>query len=114
MAAPISGKMLKDVRGQRGLSQQGLAESSGVGIATIKRIESSQDIYSARQTSANRLAAALEVEVHDLCEDTFSRIIDIGQDLELHLGLNIDIPELRKSSDRLIELAEVRNRILKT
>lgn len=113
MLVPISGETLKNLRGLRHLSQQGLADRSGVSKATIVRIESSQPLHSCNAVSAGRLAKALEVEVHDLAEDNFKRVIDVGGDVELHLDRIVDIDELRRANRNLEDIVEMRNRFLK-
>ena len=112
MGVPISGKMLKDLRGQKRLSQLALAERSKVGIATIKRIENSPDIYSANKNSASRLAKALEMEISDLSEGNFSRIVDMGEDLEFRVDRYNNPDRFRESNEQLIKIIEFRNRIL--
>jgi transcriptional regulator with XRE-family HTH domain len=54
---------LRDIRLDRGLSQEDLAEKAGVGRATISRGENGGDI---RISSARKLAVALRVRVADL------------------------------------------------
>jgi transcriptional regulator with XRE-family HTH domain len=104
--------MLKALREQRQMSQQQLAEQSGVGIATIKRIESSTGVRLGRSISASRLASALQVKVTDLSEDNFKRVIDIGGDMELHLDRFTDVEILQRESEKLINLVDARNRYL--
>ena len=111
--ALINGKMLKAVREHKHLSQEALAERSRVGLATIKRIESSLDEYSCRTTSAERIANALGVDIKDLAEDSFSRVVDIGSGMELHLGWDVKPDDLRRMTEDLIGLVEQRNRLLK-
>lgn len=52
------GRRLAQVRKQRGLAQEALAEQAGVGIATLRRIEDGRD---ARLGSWLRLLQALEL-----------------------------------------------------
>ncbi len=111
--ALISGKMLKDVRGHKRLSQEALAERSRVSLATIKRIERCDKEYACRTLSAKRIASALGVQVADLAEDRFSRVVDIGGDIELHIDWDVSPDGIREGAEHLIELIESRNRILK-
>ena len=55
------GKRLKDAREQLKLTQVDLARRTGVGLATIRRIE--QTDFEPRLATARRLAAALQVRV---------------------------------------------------
>ena len=57
---------LKEVRERRALSQRELAERSGVGSATIARLETFAN--EARPTTVRKLAAALRVKVDTLME----------------------------------------------
>ena len=64
---PIHPEILKSLRKRSGLpSQKALAEASKVGVATIKRIEASEEAYEARSLVAERLAHALGVQVESL------------------------------------------------
>ena len=112
MATIIDGDMLQKVRKVKRLSQQKLADISGVGIATIKRIEK-EGPYNCRAVQAERLAKALGVEVHDLSEDVFDNVVvDIGEDVELHLSRDFDEERFRAASEKLISLMKVRRRII--
>ena len=55
---------LKEVRERRALSQRELAERSGVGSATIARLETF--VSEPRPTTVRKLAAALRVKVDTL------------------------------------------------
>jgi len=113
MAIPINGNMLAAVRQQRRLSQQELADRRKIGIATIKRIERTKGTSSYRVHTADCLAKALEVQVEDLSEDRFLRVIDLGSDVEFHLDRIVDVDKLRLFQDWVIKMTESRNRILK-
>lgn len=102
--------MLRDRRRQLALSQQLLAERSRVGIATIKRIESSDETHNHRFLSASRLAEALDVHIDDLAEDHLKRVIDIGEDIELHLTGHTDAKDFRRASNYIADLWEIRDR----
>jgi transcriptional regulator with XRE-family HTH domain len=58
------GEKLRDTRKRRLLTQEQLAERSGVGIATIVRIERNQ--VEPRGSTIRKLAEALEVEPEEL------------------------------------------------
>jgi transcriptional regulator with XRE-family HTH domain len=58
------GEKLRDTRKRKLLTQKQLAERSGVGIATIIRIERNQ--VEPRGSTIRKLAAALEVEPEEL------------------------------------------------
>jgi transcriptional regulator with XRE-family HTH domain len=58
------GEKLRDTRKRKLLTQAQLAERSGVGIATIIRIERNQ--VEPRGSTIRKLAAALEVEPEEL------------------------------------------------
>ena len=58
------GEKLRDTRKRKLLTQEQLAERSGVGIATIIRIERNQ--VEPRGSTIRKLAAALEVEPEEL------------------------------------------------
>ena len=63
----IHPEILKGLRKRSGLSsQEALARASKVGVATIKRIEASEEAYEARSLVAERLAHALGVTVEAL------------------------------------------------
>ena len=55
------GGRLKEARKRRGHTQLGLAEATGVGLATIRRIE--QTDFEPRLATARKLATALGVRV---------------------------------------------------
>jgi transcriptional regulator with XRE-family HTH domain len=55
------GQRLKESRGRRALRQVDLARLTGVGLATIRRIE--QTDFEPRLATARRLATALDVRV---------------------------------------------------
>ncbi len=63
MAQPKPMKELTRIREERGLSQQGLADASGVNKATINQIERGR--RSPNVETLEKLAAALSVEVAD-------------------------------------------------
>lgn len=113
MSVLVNGKMLKTIRGKRRLSQQSLADLSGVSIATIKRIESSQIATSRNTVSVKKITTALGIDIQDLSEDNFDKIVDIGSDIEMHIGDYTDIQEVRDGMDHIISLIERRNRILR-
>jgi transcriptional regulator with XRE-family HTH domain len=58
------GDRLRDLRKRRLLTQEQLAERSGVGIATIVRVERNQ--VEPRGSTIRKLAAALDVEPEEL------------------------------------------------
>lgn len=58
------GDQLRDLRKRRLLTQEQLAERSGVGVATIIRIERNQ--VEPRGSTIRKLAEALDVEPEDL------------------------------------------------
>jgi transcriptional regulator with XRE-family HTH domain len=60
----VNVRRLKELRRLRALSQEELAEASGVGRATISRIERRET--GAHGRTLRRLAAALEVGVEEL------------------------------------------------
>jgi len=112
MSVLISGTMLKAIRKQKKLSQQNLAVTSGVGIATIKRIESSKTATKRQFVSVTRIAAALGVSLDDLSEDKFNRVVNIGDDIELNIERCSNTQEIRDGMEQIIKLVEMRNRIL--
>ena len=59
-------KQLKDWRRRRALSQKELAVKSGVGQATIARIETG---HGARPATVRTLATALEISIEQLLGD---------------------------------------------
>jgi transcriptional regulator with XRE-family HTH domain len=113
MVVPVDGGTLKALRQQRRLSQQAFAEKSEVAIATIKRIEGAKGVYRCQQLQADRLAKALDVEVEDLIVSNFDAVIDVGEDLELHIERHVDLDALKKAHRQIEALFEVRNRFLK-
>ena len=76
--------ILKQIRISRHLSQEQLAQISGLNVRTIQRIESGQN---ASLESLKCLAAALEVDVATLNQETFSMDKDSGNWHELPLWL---------------------------
>jgi len=60
------GENVKTWRHQRGLSQWGLADKSGVGYATIARVE--LGLVDPRLSTLRRLAEALKVTVGELVD----------------------------------------------
>ena len=64
-------KRLKEIREQRGMSQHGLADASGVSRATIARIETQGD-YFPKEETIDKLADALDVlNVELFADDEF-------------------------------------------
>ena len=61
------GENVKTWRHQRGLSQWGLADKSGVGYATIARVE--LGLVDPRLSTLRRLAEALEIRLVDFFEE---------------------------------------------
>jgi transcriptional regulator with XRE-family HTH domain len=59
----VGGIPLREWRELRGLSQQDLAQASGVGIATIVRVERGDQ---ARPSTRRRLAEALKISHEEL------------------------------------------------
>lgn len=59
---------LKDARRRAVLTQEGLADKSGVGVATIIRIERGQ-IEEPRVSTLRKLAEALEIDARELMGD---------------------------------------------
>lgn len=68
LAVPTMGEKLRDYRKRAVLTQEELAERSGVGVATIIRIERGQ-IDEPRVSTVRKLAGPLEVEPRDLIGD---------------------------------------------
>ena len=62
---------LKEWRNRRGLTQWGLADKSGVGWASIARIETGR--ANPRLSTINRLAEALGLDPRDLLPDSGKR-----------------------------------------
>jgi transcriptional regulator with XRE-family HTH domain len=99
-------RRLREIRKQRGLSQEQLAEKSGVSRITISRIESGDD-YAPREATIDKLAEALEVynvELFDESEIEFSFTPEqlINMDLEALDQLLFGLSE----SGRLQDAAE--------
>lgn len=67
----VSGVELKRLREERGLTQEGLAELSGVSRPAIHRIENGQQ--APRQSTVSKLAWALEVEPSDVVPGLFPK-----------------------------------------
>lgn len=65
--AEILAKKIKQLRKEKGYSQDKLAQKSGLGLRTIQRIE--QGYSQARAETLRLLAEALEVEIKDLIEE---------------------------------------------
>ncbi len=63
MSNIISADMVRNLREKNNLTQEGLAEKSTLGIATIKRIESSGGEYRCRFRAIEKLAEAFNVDV---------------------------------------------------
>jgi transcriptional regulator with XRE-family HTH domain len=62
------GEKLKDARRRAVLTQEQLAEKSGVGVATIIRLERGQ-VEEPRVSTLRKLAGALEVDARELIGD---------------------------------------------
>jgi transcriptional regulator with XRE-family HTH domain len=63
------GERLREARRRAMLSQEELAEESGVGVATIIRIERDQLRTEPHFSTLRKLAKALEVDPRELLED---------------------------------------------
>jgi transcriptional regulator with XRE-family HTH domain len=63
------GERLRDARRRAMLTQEELAEASGVGVATIIRIERGQVRTEPHFSTLRKLAAALDVEPRELHPD---------------------------------------------
>ncbi len=63
------GERLREARRQAMLSQQELADKSGVGVATIIRIEGDQVKREPHFSTLRKLAQTLEVEATEFLED---------------------------------------------
>lgn len=61
---------IKNYRNQKGLSQEELAEKTGLSLRTIQRIENEESIP--RGDSLQRLATVLEMNIEDLTEKKFT------------------------------------------
>lgn len=59
---------IKNLRNQSGLSQEQLAEKSGLNLRTIQRIENGETV--ARSDSLNRLASVLNIPTAELFDET--------------------------------------------
>jgi transcriptional regulator with XRE-family HTH domain len=64
---PVIGDRLRDIRKRALLTQQELADKSGVGVTTIIRIENNQVEPQGR--TIRKLAEALDVEPHELVKE---------------------------------------------
>jgi transcriptional regulator with XRE-family HTH domain len=67
LMAPLR-ETLRRERRRSALTQEELAEKAGVGIMTIRRIETG-DIEEPRVSTLRKLAAALGISTHDLLEE---------------------------------------------
>ncbi len=77
-------KRLKEIREQRGMSQHGLADASGVSRATIARIEAQGD-YFPKEETIDKLADALDVlNVELFADDEFD--FPFGPDELMDMG----------------------------
>ncbi len=63
------GERLREARRRAMLSQEQLANESGVGVATIIRIERDQLRTEPHFTTLRKIARVLEIDPHDLLED---------------------------------------------
>jgi transcriptional regulator with XRE-family HTH domain len=68
LAVATIGEKLKDARRRAVLTQEELAERSGVGVATIIRIERGQ-ITEPRVSTLRKLAGPLELDARELIGD---------------------------------------------
>ncbi len=68
LAVATLGEKLKDARRRAVLTQEELAEKSGVGVATIIRLERGQ-IEEPRVSTLRKLAGALDVDARELIGD---------------------------------------------
>jgi transcriptional regulator with XRE-family HTH domain len=67
----VGGIPLREWRELRGLTQQELAEASGVGIATVVRVEKGDQ---ARPSTRRKLADALKISHEDLLAGPPARV----------------------------------------
>lgn len=67
----MNGADLKRLRKERGLTQEGLADLSGVSRPAIHRVENGQQVP--RRGTVSKLAHALDVEPSDLAPDLFPK-----------------------------------------
>lgn len=67
----VSSMELKRIREERGLTQERLADLSGVSRPAIHRVENAQQ--APRQSTISKLARALEVEPSDLAPELFPK-----------------------------------------
>ena len=67
------GQNIKTIRNQKGISQKKLADASGVGIATIQRIEYGQ--FTPKRDTIHKIAKALNVNDTEL-DDSLKEMID--------------------------------------
>lgn len=81
----INPVLFKQARRRRRLSQEALAEASGVSIATIKRIESGERRRTFHVVSAQRLVRALGVSISDIEDDQIETRFAIDGDVEVVL-----------------------------
>jgi transcriptional regulator with XRE-family HTH domain len=112
MKGSLNGKMLHYIRNLRQLSQRRLSEISKVSYSTIQKLEKSGETHSCWPRTVRQLAEALKVDPNDLAEDQFDRVVEIGEEIELRFHRRNDIDLLRRTADRLIDLATRRERIL--
>jgi transcriptional regulator with XRE-family HTH domain len=68
LAVATLGEKLKDARRRAVLTQEQLAEKSGVGVATIIRLERGQ-VEEPRVSTLRKLAGPLEVDARELIGD---------------------------------------------
>lgn len=67
----LNGDDLKRLRKERGLTQEGLADLSGVSRPAIHRVENGQQVP--RRGTISKLAQALEVDPSELAPDLFAK-----------------------------------------
>lgn len=94
----LLGKRIKEVRAAKGLTQEQLSELTGIGAASISKIESG--IYHPTDDNLEKIAEALEIEpyklymckhnknIQELKEDINSMINNASDD-EIRLAYNI-------------------------
>ncbi len=62
---------LQDARKAKGISQRGLAESTGISIRTVQHYEQgSNDINSAKLLTLLKICSALQCHLEDILDDT--------------------------------------------